>query len=234
MTTTHAPAHSIVLLSGGMDSAVLVGHLLDLGHSVDAVGFDYGQRHRIELVAAQNVAAHYGVRFTVVDLTAVGRLLSGSALTDPDIPVPLGHYEHESMKATVVPNRNAIMLNVAAGVAVARHAQYVATAVHAGDHAVYPDCRPEFITAVDQAVHSGTAGFGDIHVVAPFVRSSKTDIARLGGKLAVPFGLTWSCYQGGDTHCGLCGTCTERIEAFQDAGVDDPTTYAAPPAAALP
>jgi 7-cyano-7-deazaguanine synthase len=221
-----APAsHAVVLLSGGMDSTCLVGHLLDLGYTVDTLAVDYGQRHRREIAAARDVAAHYAVRFDVADLTAVGQLLAGSALTDPNMPVPLGHYADESMRTTVVPNRNAILLMVAAGVAVARHAQYVATAVHAGDHPIYPDCRPEFITAADQAVTLGTAGHGDVHVIAPFVRMTKTQIAEIGYRIAVPFGLTWSCYQGGNTHCGMCGTCTERREAFDHAGLPDPTTY---------
>lgn len=221
--------HAIVLLSGGMDSTALVGHLLDIGHTVDAVAVDYGQRHRHrELAAARDVAAHYGVRIDLVDLTPVGRLLTGSALTDPSIPVPHGHYADESMRATVVPNRNAILIMVAAGVAAARKAQCVATAVHAGDHPIYPDCRPDFITAADQAVRLATDGYGDVHVVAPFVRYSKARIAEIGHRVGAPFGLSWSCYEGGTTHCGRCGTCVERREAFTDAAVTDPTVYTDP------
>lgn len=233
MTTTPAavPPHAIVLLSGGMDSAALTGYLLSLGYTVDAVAVDYGQRHRRELDAAEAVALHYQIRCDVVDLTAVGKLLGGSALTDPNIAVPEGHYADESMRITVVPNRNAILIMVAAGVAVTRHAQYVATAVHAGDHPVYPDCRPQFITAAGQAVTTGTAGHGDVHLIAPFVNSTKAWIADLGAKLGVPFALTWSCYQGGDQHCGRCGTCVERREAFDTAGTPDPTRYATHPVA---
>ncbi len=230
MTPVTPPHHAIVLLSGGMDSTVLVAHLLSIGYTVDAIAVDYLQRHRRELAAAQQVATHYGIKFDVVDLTGVGQLLTGSALTDARIPVPEGHYADESMRTTVVPNRNAILIMVAAGVAVARHAQYVATAVHAGDHPIYPDCRPEFITAAAQAIQTGTAGYGDVHLIAPFVNSTKTQIADLGSKLAVPFGLTWSCYQGQDLHCGRCGTCTERREAFRDSGWEDPTGYATSPA----
>jgi 7-cyano-7-deazaguanine synthase len=223
-------SHVICLLSGGLDSAVLLGHLLDRGHTADAIGVDYGQRHRKELDAARAVAAHYGVRFDVVNLAGAGRLLTGSSLTDRSVDVPHGHYADASMKATVVPNRNAIMINVAAGVAAARHAEYVAVAVHAGDHPVYPDCRPEFITATDLAVNYGTGGA--VHVIAPFVHRTKTEIATIGNDLGVPLNLTWSCYEGAATHCGRCGTCTERIEAFTDAGVPDPTVYANPPVAA--
>lgn len=216
---------TIALLSGGMDSTVLVGHLLDCGHAVDAVSILYGQRHRCELYAATVIARHYNIRHDVVDIESVGALLGGSALTD-DIPVPDGHYAEESMRATVVPNRNAIMLTIAAGVAVARGAQKVATAVHAGDHFIYPDCRPEFIAALDLAIRTGTDGFGSVEVEAPFIKIGKHDICALGHRLDAPLDLTWSCYKGGDEHCGTCGTCVERIEAFALAGVPDPTAYA--------
>jgi 7-cyano-7-deazaguanine synthase len=222
---TAAP-YVIVLLSGGMDSAALLGHLLSLGYRVDCLAVDYGQRHHRELRAARAVAGHYGARFDVADLSGISRLLTGSALTDQNVPVPHGHYADTSMRATVVPNRNAILIMLAAGVAAARGAQYVATAVHAGDHPIYPDCRPEFITAADQATRAGTAGYGDVHVIAPFVQSTKAEIAATGARLGVPLHLTWSCYTGGAAHCGQCGTCTERAEAFEVAGLTDPTTYA--------
>ncbi len=219
---------TLVLLSGGLDSTVLVGHLLDTGSpgSVSAVSFDYGQRHRIELTAAATVAGHYGIDHTVVDLSAVGALLSGSALTDDSVDVPLGHYADPTMKTTVVPNRNAIMLMVAVGIASARGIDRVATAVHGGDHPVYPDCRPEFIFAADMVARKATVGFGDVRVVAPFMHGDKTDIARAGALIGAPMELSWSCYQGGVVHCGACGTCVERAEAFRDAGVSDPTRYA--------
>lgn len=218
---------TVALLSGGLDSTVLIAHLLADGHEVHAVSADYGQRHRKELDAARKVADFYSIRHDVVDLTAVGRLLTGSALTDgPD--VPHGHYAADNMRLTVVPNRNMIFLSVAAGIASARGAQGVATAVHAGDHAVYPDCRPEFIDALKLAAMYATEGFGDVTIEAPFVRKTKTDIAAIGGNLHAPMDLTWSCYQGGDLHCGRCGTCVERWEAFHDAGVTDPTEWADP------
>ena len=216
----------IVLLSGGMDSTVLAAHLLGAGAPVDAVSIHYGQRHDKELTAAAAVAGALGIRHDVVDLSALRPHLSGSALTDDTVSVPEGHYTAPSMAATVVPNRNAIMLMVAAGIASARRHQAVATAVHAGDHPVYPDCRPEFIGAADRAARLGTAGFGDVAVVAPFVTWSKADIALRGHQLGAPTGLSWSCYQGGDIHCGRCGTCVERAEAHYLAGVPDPTTYA--------
>lgn len=216
---------TIALLSGGMDSTVLIAHLLDGGDTVDAVSILYGQRHRCELESAALVAAHYRIRHDVIDISNVGALLGGSALTDDAVAVPDGHYAEDSMKATVVPNRNAIMLSIAAGVAVARGAQRVATAVHAGDHFIYPDCRPAFIEALNLAMQTGTEGFGSVGIVAPFSGLGKHDICALGDKLDAPLALTWSCYKGLDEHCGTCGTCVERIEAFALAGIGDPTAY---------
>jgi 7-cyano-7-deazaguanine synthase len=163
----------------------------------------------------------------VADISEVGRLLSGSALTDEGVDVPYGHYAAENMAVTVVPNRNAIMLSIAYGVAVARSASLVACAVHAGDHYVYPDCRPEFIDAFDRMQRLAVEGFGDpnLSLYAPFMRKTKAEIVELGTALGVPYEETWSCYEGGKFHCGLCGTCTERKEAFQLVGVPDPTEY---------
>jgi 7-cyano-7-deazaguanine synthase len=214
----------IVLLSGGLDSTVLTAKALAAGEHVEAVSVHYGQRHARELDAAAQVAAHYGIRHDTVDLGVLREHLAGSALTTgPDVPE--GHYSAPSMAATVVPNRNMIMLAVAAGIAASRGHGQVATAVHAGDHPIYPDCRPSFITAASLTVQLATAGYGDVEIVAPFVRSTKTDIARLGAQLGAPVHLSWSCYQGGSEHCGRCGTCIERYESFRDAGVPDPTRY---------
>lgn len=212
---------SVVLLSGGMDSSTALALEAREGDARLAVSVDYGQRHRRELDAARDLAAYYGVPHEVLDLTGWGKLLKGSSLTDPDVPVPEGHYASPSMAITVVPNRNATMLMAAAGVALAVGASRVVTAVHSGDHAVYADCRPEFIQAASLASLLGAG----ISISAPFVDITKTDIARLGGEIGVPFGLTWSCYNGGDLHCGKCGTCYERREAFEEAGLKDPTSY---------
>jgi 7-cyano-7-deazaguanine synthase len=217
---------TIVLLSGGLDSTVLATHMRAQGDVVNAVSIHYGQRHSRELDAARDVAAAIGIRHDVVDLSVLRDHLSGSALTDDAVDVPEGHYAEDTMRATVVPNRNAIMLSVAVGVAVARGFNRVATAVHAGDHFVYPDCRPEFTAAIDRASRLGTAGFGDVQVYAPFVSWSKADIAAWGHSIQAPIAASWSCYQGGDRHCGRCGTCVERHEAFRIAGVTDPTVYA--------
>lgn len=218
----------IVLLSGGLDSTVLATDLLgraDVTSPVEAVSVHYGQRHARELAAAADVAAHLGIRHDVVNLTVLRDLLPGSALTTgPDVPE--GHYSAPSMAATVVPNRNMIMLAVAAGIAAARGHAQVATAVHAGDHPIYPDCRPEFITAASLATQLGTAGYGDVELTAPYVRKTKAQIARIGHSEDAPMHLSWSCYRGLEKHCGRCGTCVERVGAFLDAGVPDPTDYA--------
>jgi len=138
--------------------------------------------------------------------------------------VPAGHYTNETMKLTVVPNRNMIMLSVAIGWAVSGKADAVAYAAHAGDHTIYPDCRPAFIEAIRQA--AALCDWHRVELLTPFVGKTKRDIVRLGAELDVPFGQTWSCYVGGEVHCGRCGTCVERREAFKSAGVDDPTVYA--------
>ena len=226
----------LVLLSGGMDSSTLLAYSLvdpnDPQRVVTATALfvNYGQRHVRERTSSQDIALHYGVEWMELDLTAFGRSVRSALTSAPsDIPVPHGHYTAESMVATVVPNRNATLISAAAGIAASRGRTVVRTAVHAGDHAVYPDCRPEFVEAIDTATRLG-CGVG---VDAPFVNVSKADIAARGFALGVPYDLTWSCYEGGqpgrpDQHCGKCGTCVERAEAFDLAGVVDPTDYADP------
>ena len=213
---------TVVLLSGGMDSATLLYQELNKGHEVSALGIGYGQRHRRELESAYNLAQRLGVPYQIVPLDGL-RFVLTSALTSGDIPVPEGHYAAESMKATVVPMRNAIFLSVAVGHAWSIGAEQVATAIHAGDHAIYPDCRPEFLDAFNAMVKTASDGFVRPQVVAPFVTISKTEIAKIGQTLGVPWELTWSCYKGGERHCGVCGTCVERHEAL--ALVGDPTEY---------
>jgi 7-cyano-7-deazaguanine synthase len=217
---------AVAIVSGGMDSVTLAYMLASEGYDLHLLSFDYGQRHRRELKYAELCAERLGAEFDVIDISGVGRLLKGSALTD-DLPVPHGHYAASNMATTVVPNRNAIMLSVAYGVAVAEGAEVVATGVHAGDHFVYPDCRPEFIEAFDRMQKRAVEGFGDesLRLYAPFVEWTKADIVTAGIKLGVPYADTWSCYEGGEVHCGECGTCVERRESFQLAGVQDPTVY---------
>jgi len=222
----------VTTLSGGLDSVTLAHELAADGHELVALSFDYGQRHAKEIDFAARCAQRLGADHHVVDLRSITPLLTGSALTDAAVEVPEGHYTDASMAATVVPNRNAIMLSVAIGVAVARGASAVATAVHAGDHPIYPDCRPAFIDAIEHEARVANEGFiaADFRVLAPFLQVAKDEIVRRGAALGVPFDETWSCYVGGAEHCGRCGTCVERREAFELAGVADPTLYAQVPA----
>ena len=216
------------MVSGGLDSSVMAHLLHAQGHALHAVSFDYGQRHRRELDFARAMAAALGAPWELVDLRAAGvtRFLAGSALTDDAVAVPEGHYADESMRATVVPNRNAMMLAIACCLAGSSRADAVALAVHGGDHPVYPDCRPEFVRAFEAMERLAMQGMADeLQILAPFVQMSKADIVTVGAGLDVPFEQTWSCYNGRELHCGRCGTCYERREAFALAGVADPTQY---------
>lgn len=217
---------AIAIVSGGLDSVTLAYLLKSQGHDLTLLSFDYGQRHKKELDYAKLCAEDLGAKHSIIDLSSITHLLSGSSLTD-DIPVPDGHYAAASMASTVVPNRNAIMLSIAWAAAVSSGAEIVATGVHAGDHFVYPDCRPEFINAFDTMGKLATDGYATngLHLYAPFVNMNKADIVSLGASLFVPYYNTWSCYKGSAAHCGKCGTCVERKEAFQLAGVIDPTIY---------
>jgi 7-cyano-7-deazaguanine synthase len=218
----------VALMSGGLDSVTLSYWLHRQGVSLTLLSFNYGQRHHRELEAARLVAELLQADHEVADLRDLGRLLSGSALTDPAVEVPDGHYTDSTMKVTVVPNRNAIFLGVATGLAIARGADTVAFAAHAGDHPVYPDCRPQFVHAFSDLTRLANDGFTvpGFRVTAPFIALDKADIVHVGAALGVPFEMTWSCYRGGAVHCGRCGTCTERREAFAIAGIPDPTSYA--------
>ncbi len=216
-----------MICSGGLDSVVLAHKVAAETTLAGLVSFDYGQRHHKELGFAKLCAERLGVAHALVDIRAIGRHLTGSALTD-DLDVPDGHYSEQSMKVTVVPNRNAIMLSIAFGIAAAEKVDAVATAVHGGDHFIYPDCRPAFTKAFAAMQKLALDGYSDVALYTPFVEVPKSAIAAEGAKLAVPFAETWSCYKGGEVHCGRCGTCVERREAFHLAGVDDPSVYADP------
>ncbi|WP_185984539.1 7-cyano-7-deazaguanine synthase QueC [Aureimonas mangrovi] len=215
---------TLVVCSGGLDSVSLAHVVAREGNLAGLVTFDYGQRHRREIDFAAACAKRLGVPHHVLDITAIGAGLSGSALTDGG-EVPEGHYAEETMKITVVPNRNAIMLTIAFGLAAAQKLDAVALAVHGGDHFIYPDCRPGFIDAFRAMQAQALDGYADVKLLAPFVERTKADIVTAGAGAGTPFEATWSCYKGGETHCGRCGTCVERQEAFDLAGVPDPTRY---------
>ena len=225
MEITH-DKKAIAIVSGGLDSVTLAYSLASEGWKLHLLAFDYGQRHKKELQFAEQCARNLDCEYSMVDLSSLRNVLHGSALTD-DIDVPHGHYAAPSMSITIVPNRNAIMLSVAYGAAVAENAELVATGVHAGDHFIYPDCRAPFIESFDAMQRLAVEGCGhpDLRLLAPFVEYSKGDIVKLGAQLKVPFEKTWSCYEGNEIHCGGCGTCVERREAFAQAGVCDPTIY---------
>ncbi len=209
---------SIVLsLSGGMDSATALALAVATDDDVHPIGFRYGQRHVRELRSAEQLAQHYGLQLSVVDLPT----LSGPSLTLGE-DVPHGHYAEETMRATVVQGRNLIFASLLVGQT--QPGDQVWLGVHTGDHAIYPDCRPTFIDPLRDAV----AAAYTVDLMTPFIDMDKARIAQLGRELRVPYELTWSCYEGGERHCGRCGTCVERAEAFHLAGVPDPTDYADP------
>lgn len=213
----------VVVLSGGMDSAVLLHHHLRGKEEVRAITINYGQRHDIEVTHAQDLAQSLGVPWHCANLNQLCHTLPGSSQTDSICLVPEGHYAEESMKLTVVPNRNMILLAVAIGHAIAHQFDFVSYGAHAGDHAIYPDCRPEFAEALNNV--AGLCDWRPISLLRPFVHLTKAGIAKLGAEMNVDFRKTYSCYKGGRVHCGRCGTCVERLLAFEEAGVPDTTEY---------
>jgi 7-cyano-7-deazaguanine synthase len=203
--------------------------LVDHGYRPHVLSFEYGQRHVKELAFAAGAAERFALDWTSINITDYGQAIhdSASSIVNPDVDVPEGHYAAETMKLTVVPNRNMVMNSIAVGVCVSQGGHYVAAAPHNGDAAIYPDCRPDFWYTLTKAVLTANVGFisDDWHFELPFLYRSKTDIALIAKRLKVPVHLTWSCYAGRDIHCGRCGTCVERLEALHAAGVDDKTPY---------
>lgn len=215
---------TILIYSGGLDSTVLLYFLkYKLGSEVKCLSVNYGQRHSRELIHASQICHRISTEHRIADLSGCSFLFSGSSQTSPEIPVPEGHYTEESMKATVVPNRNMVMLSLATAWAISTKSRFVAYAAHRGDHAIYPDCREEFANFLNSAIR--LCDWHHVELFRPFVSMNKAEIVKLGHQLGVPFSETWSCYKGDHFHCGLCGTCVERKEAFQLAGIPDPTTY---------
>lgn len=215
-------ARIVAVVSGGMDSVTMLHDLHTQGHEIQVISFDYGQRHIKELEVAKSNTEALGLSHKVVEMSFMADLLSNSALTG-DIDVPEGHYEDENMKLTVVPNRNMIMASIAIGYAVNLEFDTVALGVHSGDHAIYPDCRPEFIKELNDV--SRIANYQAIDVIAPYIDMDKTSIVARGSEIGVDYSKTWTCYKGLDKACGRCGSCQERLEAFVNNGLVDPVEY---------
>jgi 7-cyano-7-deazaguanine synthase len=221
----------VAIVSGGLDSITMAYHLVATGLHPRLLSFDYGQRHRKELEYAFAAAKALHLDWDLVSLSSLTRMISKSALT-MGREVPEGHYAEDNMAVTVVPNRNMMMLSIATAVAVNDGYNYIAAGMHAGDHAQYPDCTPNFIDDMLFAVKVGNKGFirPSFQITTPWIQDTKSDIAQRAYELGVPLNMTWSCYKGEEIHCGRCGTCVERLEAI--ASVDnapegwDTTPYA--------
>ncbi len=212
---------SVIIYSGGLDSTTLLYEECD--RVALAVTFDYGSNHAArEIACARHHCGQLGIEHLVIELGFMGRYFHSSLLSGGDA-IPSGNYDEENMKSTVVPFRNGIMLSIACGLAESRGLKRVLIANHGGDHAIYPDCRPSFINAMDAAMRAGT--YVNVEIAAPYTHLSKADIVKRGTQLGVDYGETYSCYRGGEHHCGTCGTCSERREAFREAGIPDPTEY---------
>lgn len=209
---------AVVVLSGGLDSTTLLYDLIESGLTAEAITFDYGQKHSKEILYAQQTCRALGVSQKIIPMQFMKHILSSSLTSD--LPIPEGHYQEESMKSTVVPNRNMIMLSIAGGYALSRKAEILAYGAHAGDHAIYPDCRPEFIDLMDEALQ--ICHWDPLHLAAPYADMTKGEIVNRGLEIGVDYALTWTCYQGNERPCGRCGSCIERAEAFAFAGAEDP------------
>ncbi len=220
----------ITLISGGMDSVTALYQSAEEYQVVEGLSFHYGSKHNDkELPLAKFHCDKLGIPHTIIHLDFMADLFDSDLLTSGG-DIPDGHYEEQTMKQTVIPFRNGIMLAIAAGLAESRNAEALVIAAHSGDHAIYPDCREPFMQAMADAMRLGT--YVGIQLLRPFISTDKSGIAKLGQRLGVDYAMTWSCYKGGDIHCGTCGTCVERREAFLLAGVSDPTQYLS--VAALP
>jgi 7-cyano-7-deazaguanine synthase len=212
----------VVIYSGGMDSFTVLNRALRDGKEVYALSFDYGQRHVKELEYASKVCKSLNVPHKVIDISAINQLLAGSSLTD-NIDIPEGHYEAENMKSTIVPNRNMILLSLAVGYAVSVEASQVYYGAHSGDHAIYPDCRPEFVMKMNDVCQ--IANYEPVEIFSPYLNVDKIAILADGIKMGLDYSTTWTCYNGREKACGKCGACQERLEAFTENGQTDPVEY---------
>lgn len=212
---------TVLIVSGGMDSITMLYEYKE--RIALGISFDYGSNHNArEIPFAAMHCERLGIKHIVINLGFMHQYFKSSLLEGAEA-IPEGNYDDENMKSTVVPFRNGIMLSIAAGVAESNGLKYVMMANHGGDHTIYPDCRPEFVSAMSEATRLGT--YPGIEVLAPYTGITKSDIARHGKALGIDYAETWSCYKGGEHHCGKCGTCRERIEALADAGIEDHTVY---------
>ena len=217
-------AKAVVIFSGGMDSFTVLNMAVKQGYEVYALSFNYGQRHKKELDYAALACANLQVQHKIIDISAINELIGGSSLTS-DIAVAEGHYEQENMLTTVVPNRNMILLSMAVGYAVSLGADKVFYGAHSGDHAIYPDCRPEFVNKMNDVC--AIANYEAVEIVTPFLHESKIAILKAGLNMGLDYQQTWTCYNGREKACGKCGACQERLEAFAENGVNDPLEYEA-------
>ena len=212
----------VVIYSGGMDSFTVLNRAIKDGKQVYALSFDYGQKHVKELDFAANVCKELGISHKVVDISAINQLIASSSLTS-DAEIPEGHYQEESMKSTVVPNRNMILLSLAVGYAVSVEASQVYYGAHSGDHAIYPDCRPEFVEKMNDVCQ--IANYEPVEIFSPYLTQSKIDILTDGISMGLDYGKSWTCYNGREKACGKCGACQERLEAFEKNNATDPLEY---------
>lgn len=212
---------AILVLSGGLDSTTMLYEYHE--RIAMAVSFHYGSNHNDkELAFAKLHCERLGVPHIIIPLGFMKEHFQSSLLAGAEA-IPEGNYDEQNMKSTVVPFRNGIMLSIAAGLAENNGLQYVMYANHSGDHAIYPDCRPEFTEAMNAAMHAGT--WNNVELLSPYTNLTKAEIAAHGKALGIDYSETWSCYKGGEHHCGVCGTCRERIEALKEAGIKDKTIY---------
>ncbi|MCM2130363.1 7-cyano-7-deazaguanine synthase QueC [Larsenimonas rhizosphaerae] len=218
---------AVVIYSGGMDSYTVLHRALNAGYDVHALSFHYGQRHAKELDVAANVCRHLDLPHQVVDIRAIHGLIGASALTDERQAMPRADYAEDNMKATVVPNRNMILLSLAIGHAVNIEASVCFYGAHGGDHAIYPDCRPEFVQRMNDV--AAIANYTPVDIRAPYLHASKTDILAEGLSMGLDYINSWTCYLGQDLACGECGSCRERLAAFAAHGMTDPLSYKARP-----
>lgn len=213
---------AVVIYSGGMDSFTILNKAKQEGYELYALTFDYGQKHKKEIEYASRVCQELGINHRIIDITAINQLLQSSSLTS-EKEIPEGHYADDNMKSTMVPNRNMILLSLAIGYAVDIGANKVFYGAHSGDHTIYPDCRPEFVEAMNAVAK--IANYEPVEIITPYLSGDKISILADGLKMGLDYGKSWTCYNGREKACGKCGSCDERLEAFRLNNAIDPLPY---------